>query len=153
MAEVSYNSRLVSMEIAGVAPVPISSDFITVRDGRNRSMIFSIGTDNIFRVILDDPDLTRCLVDLNTVLGLEDSEIVTAYDVRQALDSTIYLAIAIGRNNDPSWSQLLILKPFKPSEVNFFSQETVRDLVIPQTVTLKSPVRKILVVLLSSRLR
>lgn len=150
MAQITYNSHLIEMVIAGAALIPASSDFITVRDARNRPMIFSIGNDKVFRIIHEDKNLTRCLTDLGAALGLADGEKITTFDVRQALDSTIFLVAATGRDDNPSWSRLFILKPFKPSTVDLFNPEAIRDLVIPQNQELKSPVRKVLVVCLFS---
>lgn len=132
MAQITYNSRLVEMEIAGAAPVPVSNDLITVRDGRNRSMIFSVGSDNVFRIILGDTNLTLRTIDFGAALRVKEGEKITAYDVRQALDSTMYIVAATGRDDTPSWGRVFILIPFLPSKVDLIDTEAIKRLVIPQ---------------------
>lgn len=109
MASISFGSEFMTQQVAAVA-VPNSSNFAAVNDENGRIMILSVGTDGFFYLIMEDRYGSRIIVNLSKALNIE-GEKIAAYDVTQNIsDSTLYIVVA-------SASGLIVLKPFKPSNV------------------------------------
>lgn len=109
MASISFDSELMTQQVAGVA-IPTSTNFVAVNDENGRAMIFSIGDDGVFYLTKEDETGSRIIVNLSNALKIVGVTIA-AFDVAQNIsDSTLYVVVA-------SKSDLIVLKPFKPSTV------------------------------------
>lgn len=109
MASISFDSELMTQQVAAVA-IPNSKDFVAVHDENGRIMIFSVGTDGVFYLTKEDRYGSRIIINLSKALNIVGVKIA-AYDVTQNIKtSTLYIVAATA-------SGLLILKPFKPSDI------------------------------------
>lgn len=145
MASITYSGRLAQMEIPA-SSVPASRDFTAIADDRGRPMIFAIGTDSTFRLIIEDGELNRKLVNLSEALGLYTAETVHSYAVNQDNESNVYLAISTKMTNMMTPGRLFILKPFESEKAGNLDAESVAKLVIPAKENLPHVAERILLV-------
>lgn len=145
MASINYSSRVAQMEIPA-SSVPPSKDFTSIADTRGRPMIFAIGTDDVFRLIVEDGELNRKLINLSTLLGLYAGETVKAYAVKQDAELNIYLSISTQMTKMVTPGRLFVLRPFRPEEAALLDAELVAKLVIPAKESLPFVVERIFLV-------
>lgn len=109
MASISFDSELMTQQVAAVA-IPNSKNFVAVHDENGKIMIFSVGTDGVFYLTKEDRYGSRIIINLSRALNIAGVKIA-AFDVTQNIkDSTLYIVVATA-------SGLVVLKPFKPSNV------------------------------------
>jgi hypothetical protein len=125
MATLSSDSDLMTQYVAAVA-VPPSSYFVAVQDGHGNPMIFSLGTDKRFHLIVDDAVGNHVLVDFAASLGY--SEEIHSFYVQQDASGLLYIVFAAG--NSTNHSDLVAMQPFNPVDYDL-SHAHLDALVIP----------------------
>ena len=150
MASIQYSSRLAEMEIPASA-VPASNDFTAVADVRGRPMIFAVGNDSIFRLIVEDHQLNRQLINLSQGLGLYSSETVKSFAVNQDSSSKIYLVVSTEMVNMVAPGRLFVLKPFLPVEAPYLSAARIAELNVPANESVPLVAERILLVSAASQ--
>jgi hypothetical protein len=137
MASATFDSELMTQQVAAVA-VPNTHAFVTVRDENGALMIFSLGSNGVFYVFKEDTSGARIMIDFGAALKIAPAT-VTAFDVTQnPVDSSLYIAAAsIAPSSDELGApktDLLILKPFSPSDVNVADPKLdLSHLIMPRT--------------------
>ena len=119
MASLTYDSELMVQQVAAVA-VPNSHNFVSTNDENGKLMIFSLGTDGVFYLCKEDHTGSRVVVNLSSALRVAPAQ-VKAFDVVQnPTDLTLYITVASVRPGTAQ-TDLLLLKPFKPTNVDLAS--------------------------------
>jgi len=128
MATISSDSEFMTQYVAAVA-IPPSSYFVTVDDGHGNPMIFSLGTDKKFHLIVNDVLGNHILVDFGVSLGYSGD--IHSFYVQQGASGMLYIVVAVA---DPSSttgaSELVVVQPFNPSDYDL-TQARLDALVIP----------------------
>ena len=139
-----------TQQIAAVA-VPNTHKFSSAFDELGNIMVFSVGNDGTFYLVKQqDSTSARMLVNLNEALKIPTSK-VTAFGVSQNPDSTIYLVIATQSSpktpSTPVQTDLLVLKPFKPKDVDLSSPSPdLSPYIMPRTTSGKTSISAIFMV-------
>lgn len=121
-AVITSDAELMWNVLPAVA-LPSHSKFLTARDRNGQPMLFGVGTDSILRVAQENPkDRLRQLVDLHKKLNLPADALVDGFDLYQANDDTIYLAITYHTKDE---ARLTAAKPFLPADVDFTDNTTI----------------------------
>lgn len=126
MTTISSDSELMTQYVSALA-VPPSSYFTAVVDGQGRPMIFSLGTDKKFHLIVDDAVGNHILVDFGAAIGHSGN--VHSFDVKQDAAGLIYVVAAVS-GTTTSASDIVVLKPFNPVDYDL-TQDQLTSLVIP----------------------
>ncbi|KAL8689150.1 MAG: hypothetical protein Q9218_005112 [Villophora microphyllina] len=132
MASLTYDSELMNQQVAAIA-VPNSHNFVSTNDENGKLMIFSVGTDGVFYLCKEDHTGSRVMINLSSALRVAPSQ-VKAFDVVQnPSNSTLYIAIASMRPGTAQ-TDLLVLKPFKPTDVDLASPSLdLSGYIMPRT--------------------
>ncbi|EUC41746.1 hypothetical protein COCMIDRAFT_29524 [Bipolaris oryzae ATCC 44560] len=120
-AVITSDAELMWNVLPAVA-LPSHSKFLTARDRNGQPMVFGVGTDSILRVAQESPkDRLRQLVDLHKKLNLPADALVDGFDLYQANDDTIYLAVTYHTKDE---ARLAAAQPFLPADVDFTDDTT-----------------------------
>ncbi|KAL8710271.1 MAG: hypothetical protein Q9225_007311 [Loekoesia sp. 1 TL-2023] len=128
MATITYDAELMTQQVAAIA-VPNSKKFVCANDENGKIMIFSLGTDAVFYLCKEDATGSRRMINLNAALKRNEAK-VTAFDVVQNVsDLTLYIVAALETSTSglgaplATQTDLLVLKPFKPEDVDMSTLE------------------------------
>ncbi|RHZ58240.1 uncharacterized protein CDV56_106126 [Aspergillus thermomutatus] len=133
MFSVNHDFELMVQHVAAVA-VPKSSLFFTVADEQGNPAVFSLGTDKKFYVVQNDAYGQKQLNDLGGLLRLDASYVGHALSVSQGPGMNLFLVLAIQSTENEDASEIIVLKPFQPSEYDLSSSGSdLSGLIIPQT--------------------
>jgi hypothetical protein len=113
-AKVSYDAQLMHHQVPSI-PVPPSHRFVAVLDEHNRPLVFSIGNDNKFYLIMSDDKGVNRLFNLGDLLGFKTK--AQAFAVSQIPDGTILVAFAMSHDQDHDDGDLYVLGPISPAEL------------------------------------
>ncbi|KAL8636711.1 MAG: hypothetical protein Q9228_005928 [Teloschistes exilis] len=119
MASLTYDSELMNRQVAAIA-VPNSHNFTSANDETSKLMIFSLGTDGVIYLYKEDHTGSQVIINLSSALKVAPAQ-VKAFDVVQKpSDLTLYITLAT-MNPGTTGTDLLVLKPFKPTDVDLTS--------------------------------
>ena len=111
--QVSYDSELMDQLIPAV-PIEPSRRFETVLDENNRPLVFSIGNDNIFYLVIADENGLNTRQNFGARLGFHKN--AQAFSVSQAEDRKLIVVFAMQRD-DNSYGDIRILGPIEPADL------------------------------------
>ncbi|KAL9584262.1 MAG: hypothetical protein Q9203_004732 [Teloschistes exilis] len=119
MASLTYDSELMNRQVAAIA-VPKSHNFTSANDETSKLMIFSLGTEGVIYLYKEDHTGSQVIINLSSALKVAPAQ-VKAFDVVQKpSDLTLYITLAT-MNPGTTGTDLLVLKPFKPTDVDLTS--------------------------------
>lgn len=112
--KLSYDAELMRHQAPAI-PVSPSRSFSVILDEHHRPIVFSIGTDKKFYLIMSDDKGVNILYDLGGRLGFSTD--AQAFAVTQLPDLTILVAFAMTHDKNHTEGDLYVLGPLKPAEL------------------------------------
>ena len=117
-----------------------------IYDAHGSPLVFSVNEAKALKLVSLAKNSGRELLDFGEAIGFTSDEYVTAIEVEQASDSTVFVVVATGNRAARSAARVFIMKPFKPADFSISDKAAIADLVIPQTKKIPGPVDMILIV-------
>lgn len=114
-SQFSYDTELVNHIVAAVT-VPTTRHFATAIDDENHPLVFSIGHDGKFYLVINNEKRGNELQNLSSRLGFGESETVQALAASQAHDGRIVVGFAI-KHQDSDAGDAYILGPISPADL------------------------------------